>query len=131
MSARRRRSNSGSRRTRLRLLQDVCPRLSPDRFHLVAFVWSQLLENGQGSRTRDNQSRKPGKVEEISFITRLSEMRASSGHGLKLDGTEAVWKMDGEDSDQKNDRHRNAGEGYECACEHCETTRKFDDDYQP
>jgi hypothetical protein len=58
-------------------------------------------------------------------------MRSRRVVGQELDRAEAIWKMDGEDRDQKHDDHRHSGERHERAQEDKQPADNLDDDRRP
>src|SRR5689334_11849671 len=59
--------------------------------------------------TSKNQRGEAREVEQVGFIARLAEMRAAAIDRLQLDRAEPIGQMHGEDRNQQNDSHRNAG----------------------
>jgi hypothetical protein len=59
----------------------------------------------QRARTTQDESRKAGEVQEITFVAYRPELSAGGSHGYELDRAEPVGQMHSEDSHHKKSRH--------------------------
>ena len=63
--------------------------------------------NRNRPRSSKAQRKKASQIEEVSFISRLAEVRSSGIKRFKFDRTKSVWQMNRDDRDEEDEHHGN------------------------
>ena len=85
----------------------------------------------QRPRTTDDKGRKASEIEQVTLVSRRSELGSAGGHAHQLDRAESKGQMDSEDRHEENRSRRQTCEWDESPEQHCETADEFGQNGEP